>query len=141
VNVLKTASPTPVRPEVMFSDTRAECRTCGAHVRVGGRVGSVAAASKAQPAWDALGGAGRATVLRAMADALEADRDRLVALCALEAGKTYKVAGWASVNEQSGAPVWDVVARHLRAGKPPSRQAFGVTLKGVDGDPGIAGQG
>jgi len=44
VNVLKTASPTPVRPEVMFSDTRAECRTCGAHVRVGGRVGSVAAA-------------------------------------------------------------------------------------------------
>jgi len=60
---------------------------------------------------------------------------------ALEAGKTYKVAGWASVNEQSGAPVWDVVAKHLRAGKPANRQAFGVTLKGVDGDPGIAGQG
>jgi sulfur-oxidizing protein SoxB len=60
---------------------------------------------------------------------------------ALEAGKTYKVAGWASVNEQNGAPVWDVVAKHLRAGKPPNRQAAGVTLKGVDGDPGIAGQG
>ncbi len=60
---------------------------------------------------------------------------------ALEAGKTYKVAGWASVNEQNGAPVWDVVAKHLRAGKPPNRQTFGVTLKGVDGDPGIAGQG
>ena len=29
---------------------------------------------------------------------------------ALEAGKSYKVAGWASVNEQNGAPVWDVVA-------------------------------
>ena len=27
---------------------------------------------------------------------------------ALEAGKSYKVAGWASVNEQTGAPVWDV---------------------------------
>src|SRR5260370_42425323 len=25
----------------------------------------------------------------------------------LEAGKSYKVAGWASVNEQKGAPVWD----------------------------------
>jgi RHH-type proline utilization regulon transcriptional repressor/proline dehydrogenase/delta 1-pyrroline-5-carboxylate dehydrogenase len=47
-----------------------------------------AAASAAQPAWDALGGEGRAPVLRAMADALEANRDRLVAICALEAGKT-----------------------------------------------------
>ena len=37
----------------------------------------------------------------------------------LESGKRYKVAGWASVNEQSGAPIWDVVAKHLRSGKPP----------------------
>jgi sulfur-oxidizing protein SoxB len=59
----------------------------------------------------------------------------------LEAGKTYKVAGWASVNEQSGAPMWDVVAKHLRAGKPPNRQGAGVTLKGVDGNPGITGHG
>ncbi|KRQ97402.1 thiosulfohydrolase SoxB [Bradyrhizobium jicamae] len=58
----------------------------------------------------------------------------------LEAGKRYKVAGWASVNEQTGAPIWDVVARHLRSGKPPNRAAPGVTLKGVDGNPGIAGQ-
>ena len=36
---------------------------------------------------------------------------------AIEAGKSYKVAGWASVNEQKGMPVWDVVARHLRSGK------------------------
>ena len=36
---------------------------------------------------------------------------------ALEAGKRYKVAGWASVNEQTGAPVWDVVARHLTVGQ------------------------
>ncbi|MDZ4319079.1 MAG: bifunctional proline dehydrogenase/L-glutamate gamma-semialdehyde dehydrogenase PutA, partial [Phenylobacterium sp.] len=47
-----------------------------------------AAAKKAQPQWDALGGAARAKVLRAMGDALEAERDRLIALCALEAGKT-----------------------------------------------------
>ena len=60
---------------------------------------------------------------------------------ALEAGKGYKVAGWASVNEQSGAPVWDVVVKHLKSGKPPNRSAPGVTLKGVDGNPGMAGQG
>jgi sulfur-oxidizing protein SoxB len=59
----------------------------------------------------------------------------------LEAGKSYKVAGWASVNEQSGAPVWDVVARHLKSGKSSSRSASSVTLKGVDGNPGIAGHG
>lgn len=47
-----------------------------------------AAAGRAQPAWDAAGGDGRAPVLRAMADALEADRERLIALCAREAGKT-----------------------------------------------------
>ncbi|MCK1639890.1 thiosulfohydrolase SoxB [Bradyrhizobium sp. 157] len=59
---------------------------------------------------------------------------------ALEAGKSYKVAGWASVNEQTGAPIWDVVVKHLRSGKPPNRSLPGVTLKGVEGNPGIAGQ-
>ena len=59
----------------------------------------------------------------------------------IDPAKTYKVAGWASVNEQNGAPVWDVVAKHLRAGKPPNRQGSGVTLKGVDDNPGIASQG
>jgi S-sulfosulfanyl-L-cysteine sulfohydrolase len=57
----------------------------------------------------------------------------------LQAARRYKVAGWASVNEQSGTPVWDVVIRHLRSGKPPNRAAPGVTLKGVDGNPGISG--
>jgi RHH-type proline utilization regulon transcriptional repressor/proline dehydrogenase/delta 1-pyrroline-5-carboxylate dehydrogenase len=47
-----------------------------------------AAAKTAQPAWDAAGGAARARVLLAMADALEAERERLIALCAREAGKT-----------------------------------------------------
>ncbi len=60
---------------------------------------------------------------------------------AVEAGKSYKVAGWASVNEQTGAPVWDVVANHLRSGKPPNRQASPVTLRGVEDNPGIAGPG
>ena len=45
-------------------------------------------AAAAQIGWDRKGGAGRAPVLRAMADALEADLDRLVALLAREAGKT-----------------------------------------------------
>ena len=47
-----------------------------------------AAAKAAQPAWDAAGGVVRARVLRAMADALEADREQLIALCVREAGKT-----------------------------------------------------
>ncbi|MBS0334250.1 MAG: bifunctional proline dehydrogenase/L-glutamate gamma-semialdehyde dehydrogenase PutA, partial [Proteobacteria bacterium] len=47
-----------------------------------------ALAAKAQPAWDALGGEGRAPILRAMADALEAHRERLIAICVREAGKS-----------------------------------------------------
>jgi RHH-type transcriptional regulator, proline utilization regulon repressor / proline dehydrogenase / delta 1-pyrroline-5-carboxylate dehydrogenase len=47
-----------------------------------------AAAKAVQPAWDALTGEGRAKVLRAMGDALEAHRDRLIAICVREAGKT-----------------------------------------------------
>ena len=58
---------------------------------------------------------------------------------ALEAGKSYKVAGWASVNPQQGTPVWDVFAKHLAAGKMPEARGTGVTLKGVDDNPGIAG--
>ncbi|RAK59842.1 bifunctional proline dehydrogenase/L-glutamate gamma-semialdehyde dehydrogenase [Phenylobacterium hankyongense] len=46
------------------------------------------AARHAQPRWDARGGEGRAQVLRAMADTLEANRERLIAICAVEAGKT-----------------------------------------------------
>ncbi len=47
-----------------------------------------AAARAAQPGWNAVGGPARAEVLRAMADALEADRERLIAILAREAGKT-----------------------------------------------------
>ncbi|WP_417232325.1 bifunctional proline dehydrogenase/L-glutamate gamma-semialdehyde dehydrogenase PutA [Brevundimonas sp.] len=44
--------------------------------------------ARAHIVWDRAGGAARAIVLRNMADALEADMDRLVALLAREAGKT-----------------------------------------------------
>jgi S-sulfosulfanyl-L-cysteine sulfohydrolase len=59
----------------------------------------------------------------------------------LDAGKSYKVAGWASVNAQQGVPVWDVFAKHLRSGKMPGPYGAGVTLRGVDDNPGIAVQG
>jgi RHH-type transcriptional regulator, proline utilization regulon repressor / proline dehydrogenase / delta 1-pyrroline-5-carboxylate dehydrogenase len=48
-----------------------------------------AAARAAQPAWDAKAGAERAKILRAMADALEKHRDRLMILMVTEAGKTW----------------------------------------------------
>ena len=58
----------------------------------------------------------------------------------LDAGKSYKVAGWASVSAQAGRPVWDVFADHLRAGRTSPTRESGVSLKGVEGNPGIAGQ-
>jgi RHH-type proline utilization regulon transcriptional repressor/proline dehydrogenase/delta 1-pyrroline-5-carboxylate dehydrogenase len=51
---------------------------------------AVAAALAAQPAWNARGGATRAGILRAMADALEGDMDRLVGLIAVEGGRTLQ---------------------------------------------------
>ena len=59
----------------------------------------------------------------------------------LDAAKSYKVAGWASVNEQRGIPVWDVFAKYLRSQKTPDRRGEPVSLRGVDDNPGIAGQG
>jgi RHH-type proline utilization regulon transcriptional repressor/proline dehydrogenase/delta 1-pyrroline-5-carboxylate dehydrogenase len=50
---------------------------------------AASAARTAQPDWDAIGGPGRAPVLRAMADALEHDRHFFIALLAREAGKTF----------------------------------------------------
>jgi sulfur-oxidizing protein SoxB len=60
---------------------------------------------------------------------------------ALEAAKSYKVAGWASVNEQQGKPVWDIFANHLATRKTSNPRSGGVTLRGVDDNPGIAVQG
>jgi len=64
---------------------------------------------------------------------LKLDNGRMI-----EPGKSYKVAGWASVNEQKGAPAWDVFAAYLRSGKTVDQHGAGVTLKGVEGNPGIA---
>jgi RHH-type proline utilization regulon transcriptional repressor/proline dehydrogenase/delta 1-pyrroline-5-carboxylate dehydrogenase len=51
---------------------------------------AVGRAAAAQPAWDDLGGVGRAKLLRAMADALEAEAEPLIALLAREAKRTYQ---------------------------------------------------
>jgi S-sulfosulfanyl-L-cysteine sulfohydrolase len=59
----------------------------------------------------------------------------------LDAARNYKVAGWASVNQQQGTPVWDVFAKHLASGKVSNQRGAGVSLRGVDDNPGIAGQG
>src|SRR5215471_7610878 len=58
-----------------------------------------------------------------------------------EPSRSYKVAGWASVNEQKGTPVWDVVASYLASGKMPAMRTSKVILKGVEGNPGVMGQG
>lgn len=58
----------------------------------------------------------------------------------LEADKTYKVAGWASVNPQQGKPVWDVFADYLRREKTAKPKKLNqVALKGVSNNPGISG--
>jgi sulfur-oxidizing protein SoxB len=58
----------------------------------------------------------------------------------IEAGKKYKVAGWASVAEGvAGQPVWEVVAAYLRSKKvvrPPRLNL--PQLSGVGGNPGMA---
>jgi sulfur-oxidizing protein SoxB len=60
----------------------------------------------------------------------------------LDAGKTYKVAGWAPVSEaardKGGEPIWDLVARHLRSEKVVKVTTPNVPkLKGVTGNPGM----
>lgn len=56
------------------------------------------------------------------------------------ADKSYRVAGWATVNSQSeGPPVWDVVADYLRDRKTVRFTAVDEPeLRGVEGNPGMA---
>ncbi len=59
----------------------------------------------------------------------------------LSATKTYKTAGWASVQPQpeGGRQIWDVVEEYLRHHKTVRIDApYTPTLKGVAGNPGIA---
>ena len=71
----------PAKPDVMIGRAAA--------AKVGDVGTAVALARAAQPSWDRAGGAARARVLQAMGTALEAQMDRLIALLALEAGKTF----------------------------------------------------
>ena len=59
----------------------------------------------------------------------------------IEADKKYKVAGWASVQENvKGDPVWDVVATHLRQRKViKGVKPNAPTLLGMKGNPGMPG--
>jgi len=58
----------------------------------------------------------------------------------IEAGKKYKVAGWAPVAQgASGEPIWDVVTRYLRdRGTVPPPKLNLPRLIGVEGNAGIA---
>ncbi len=58
----------------------------------------------------------------------------------IDAGKLYKVAGWAPVAEgANGDPIWDVVAKYLRDRKTIGPVKLNVPkLVGVQGNPGIA---
>ncbi len=58
----------------------------------------------------------------------------------IDAGRTYKVAGWASVSEETkdagGEAIWDVCARHLRATKIVNVKAPNVpAIEGMRGNP------
>jgi len=64
---------------------------------------------------------------------------------AVDAGKTYKVAGWAPVGEEArtapgNKPVWDVVEAWLKAqgGRVKPRQINTPRLVGMQGNPGMA---
>ena len=61
----------------------------------------------------------------------------------IEAGKSYKVAGWATVNARSpGPPVWEVVAQYLRdRGSARIARLNTPKLVNVEGNPGIADDG
>ncbi|MCP5297477.1 MAG: thiosulfohydrolase SoxB [Zoogloeaceae bacterium] len=58
----------------------------------------------------------------------------------IEAGKTYKVAGWAPVAEgATGEPIWEVVSKWLRDKKVVSpRKLNNPKLLGAGGNPGLA---
>ncbi len=62
---------------------------------------------------------------------------------ALDAAKKYKVAGWAPVSEEAkaagGEPIWDLIARYLRAQKTVAPRALNLPqVEGVAGNPGMA---
>ena len=61
----------------------------------------------------------------------------------VEANKTYKVAGWATVGSKSpGPPVWDVVAQYIREHKSIRVSRLNTPkLKNLGDNPGISDYG
>ena len=66
----------------------------------------------------------------------------------IDAAKKYKVAGWAPVSEEAkaagGEPIWDVMARYLRAQKTIAPRTLNLPqVEGVAGNPadGLIGRG
>jgi len=59
---------------------------------------------------------------------------------AVEPGRMYKVAGWATVGSQApGPPIWDVVAEYLRSSGVAGISKLNTpVLRGVRGNPGIS---
>ena len=57
----------------------------------------------------------------------------------VDAGKSYKVAGWATVGSKSpGPPIWEVVAEYLKSrGSASINQLNTPVLKGFENNPGI----
>jgi sulfur-oxidizing protein SoxB len=60
---------------------------------------------------------------------------------AIEASKTYKVAGWASVQQGAkGEPIWDVLETWLRDKKVVTQRKLNAPkLVGIEGNPGVMG--
>ena len=58
----------------------------------------------------------------------------------IDASKTYKVAGWATVGSKApGPPIWDVVADYLKdSGIAGIKRLNTPVLKGVKSNPGLS---
>jgi S-sulfosulfanyl-L-cysteine sulfohydrolase len=56
----------------------------------------------------------------------------------LEAGKSYQVAGWASMEVQTGASAWDIVAKHLRSSGTTIEPKGSIKVVGVSDNPGYS---
>jgi sulfur-oxidizing protein SoxB len=57
----------------------------------------------------------------------------------IEAGKTYKLAGWAPVAEGAkGEPIWEVITQYLKSSRTVAPKLTLPTLVGVESNPGIS---
>ena len=62
---------------------------------------------------------------------------------AIDAGKRYKVAGWAPVSEEArvtgGEPIWELMTRYLKSQKTVAPRALNMPhIEGAKGNPGMA---